>query len=310
MKIDLDHLLVIDAIDRRGSFARAADELHRVPSAITYAVNKLEQDLGVQIFDRSGHRARLTETGENVLREGRDLLRLAMRLEAHAKYLSQGWESELRIAVGDLVSSNRINKLVGEFFAEHGDRTRLRLSREVYGGCWDALAGDRADLVIGTSQSGMPAGGGFAIQPLGEIRFIFAVAPQHPLASAPEPLSADTIKFNRAVAASDTSRSLPPRTSGILSGQEVLSVADMWQKRQIQLMGLGAGYLPDYLVAADIAAGRLIEKKVEEARETGPLFIAWRSDFTGKALNWFRDRLADKQVQEELFADFGPGEEY
>lgn len=310
MKIDLDHLLVIDAIDRRGSFARAAEELHRVPSAVTYAVNKLEQDLGVQIFDRSGHRARLTDTGEKVLREGRDLLRFAMRLEAHAKFLSEGWEPELRIAVGDLVSTNRVNKLVGEFFAEHGDRTQIRISREVFGGCWDALAGDRADLVIGVGLSGMPAGVGFVTQPLGEINFVFAVAPRHPLAEAPEPLPAEVIQTHRSVAVSDTSRNLPPRTSGILSGQEVLAVADMRQKRQMQMLGLGVGYLPDYLVAADVAAGRLVIKKVEEARESGTLFVAWRSDFSGKALEWFRRRLADPLVQDELFADFSPGEEY
>jgi DNA-binding transcriptional LysR family regulator len=310
MKIDLDHLLVIDAIDRRGSFARAAEELHRVPSAVTYAVNKLEQDLGVQIFDRSGHRARLTDTGEKVLREGRDLLRFATRLEAHAKFLSEGWEPELRIAVGDLVSTNRVNKLVREFFAEHEDRTQIRISREVFGGCWDALAGDRADLVIGAGLSGMPAGGGFVTQPLGEVNFVFVVSPQHPLATEPEPLPADVIKMHRAVAASDTSRNLPPRTSGILSGQDVLSVADMRQKRQMQMMGLGVGYLPGYLVAPDVAAGSLVVKKVEETREAGPLFIAWRSDFSGKALEWFRRRLADPVVQGELFADFSPGEEY
>jgi len=310
MKIDLDHLLVIDAIDRRGSFARAAEELHRVPSAVTYAVNKLEQDLGVQIFDRSGHRARLTDTGEKVLREGRDLLRFAMRLEAHAKLLSEGWEPELRIAVGDLVSTNRVNKLVGEFFAEHGDRTQIRISREVFGGCWDALAGDRADLVIGVGHSGMPAGVGFATQSLGEVNFVFAVAPQHPLATVPEPLSGETIQMHRAVAVSDTSRNLPPRTSGILSGQEVLAVADMRQKCQMQMLGLGVGYLPDYLVAADIAAGRLIVKKVEEARESGELLVAWRSDFSGKALNWFRRRLAEPFVRSALFAHFAPGEEY
>jgi len=130
------------------------------------------------------------------------------------------------------------------------------------------------------------------------------------LAKAPEPLPAEVIQMHRAVAVSDTSRNLPPRTSGILSGQEVLAVADMRQKRQMQMLGLGVGYLPSYLVAADIAAGRLVVKKVEEARESGELFVAWRSDFSGKALNWFRRRLADPQVQDELFADFSPGEEY
>jgi DNA-binding transcriptional LysR family regulator len=89
-----------------------------------------------------------------------------------------------------------------------------------------------------------------------------------------------------------------------------LSVADMRQKRQLQILGLGVGYLPDYLVAPDVAAGQLVIKKVEETRESGALFIAWRSDFSGKALDWFRRRLADTAVQGDLFADFRLGEEY
>ena len=54
MKLSLDALSVLDTIDRKGSFAAAAEELHRVPSAITYQVQKLEQDLDVLLFDRRG----------------------------------------------------------------------------------------------------------------------------------------------------------------------------------------------------------------------------------------------------------------
>jgi DNA-binding transcriptional LysR family regulator len=68
MKISLDAIETLDAIDRRGSFAAAAEELFRVPSAITYHVQKLEQDMGVALFDRSGHRAELTEAGKELLR--------------------------------------------------------------------------------------------------------------------------------------------------------------------------------------------------------------------------------------------------
>ena len=82
MRLTLDALAVLEAIDRQGSFAAAAEELHRVPSAITYAVQKLEQDLDVLIFDRRGHRALLTDTGRELLREGRHLLQAAAELES------------------------------------------------------------------------------------------------------------------------------------------------------------------------------------------------------------------------------------
>lgn len=302
MKISLDNLLVIDAIVRRGSFAKAAEELHRVPSAITYAVHKLEQDLEVEIFDRSGHRAQLTATGKELLREGRDLLHAALKLEAHVQFISRGWEAELRIVVGDLVLPSRVQELIAEFFQLHGSRTRIRLAQEVYGGSWDALAGDRADLAIG-APLGIPPGGGYMTQPLQVMPFLFVVKPDHPLAKMPEPLSSKQIQNFRAVSAADSSRSLPPRTSGLLSGQEVLSVPDMWQKRIAQLQGLGVGFLPKFMVTRDIAAGRLVARDVEETRESAQLLVAWPSNTGGKALAWFRERLAEPAVQQMLFAD-------
>ena len=309
MKISLDLLTVIDAIDRRGSFAAAAAELYRVPSAITYSVNKLEQDLGIKIFDRSGHRATLTDTGHELLREGRSLLQSAARLEAHVQHVAMGWESELRIAVGDLVPLSRVLDLLARFFDEFGSRTRIRLSQEVYGGSWDALANDRADLVIG-APSGIPAGGGYATQPLASVEFVFVVAPGHPLASLPGPLSSGQIKKHRAVSAADSSRSLSPRTSGLISGQDVLTVHDMWQKRVAQIKGLGVGFLPRFLVSHDLAVGDLLQKPVEEMKEPAVLLVAWPGGYLGKASAWFRSELAKPQFIEALFSDIDPTSGY
>src|SRR5690606_9375533 len=148
--LSLDALLVLDAIDRRGSFAAAADELHRVPSAITYTVQKLEEELDVQLFDRRGHRARLTAAGRELLHEGRHLLRAAGALESRVKRVATGWEAELRIAYDTVIPVRGVLRLVGEFYGAECP-TRVRLLLEVLGGCWDALAGDRADLAIGAS---------------------------------------------------------------------------------------------------------------------------------------------------------------
>ena len=77
IKLSLESLEVLDAIARKGSFAAAAESLFRVPSAVTYTVRKLEEDLGITLFNRSGHRAELTEAGAELLREGRNLLNAA-----------------------------------------------------------------------------------------------------------------------------------------------------------------------------------------------------------------------------------------
>ena len=94
-RISLDALLVLDAIARRGSFAAAAEELHRVPSSVTYAIQKLEESLDTPLFDRRGHRARLTRAGEALLREGRDLLTLTDRVARNVKRIAPG-ERDIR----------------------------------------------------------------------------------------------------------------------------------------------------------------------------------------------------------------------
>jgi DNA-binding transcriptional LysR family regulator len=298
MKLSLDALLVLDAIDRNGSFAAAAEELHRVPSAITYTVQKLEQDLDVLLFDRRGHRAKLTAAGRELLSEGRHLLRAAGDIESRVKRVATGWEAELRIAYDDVIPLDGILRVVHEFY-RNPCPTRIRLGMEVLGGCWDALAGNRADLAIGASGDG-PAGGGYSAREMGSIEWVFAVAPHHPLASAREPLRPEEIIGHRAVAAADSARSLPPRTLGLLSGQETLTVPHLQAKLAAQSMGLGVGNLPRYLAEREAAAGRLVIKRTEEARQESPLHLAWRTAHRGKALQWFLKRLQPRGVLQEL----------
>lgn len=300
MRLSLDALMVLDAIDRRGSFAAAAEELHRVPSAVTYSVQKLEDDLGILIFDRSGHRAQLTEAGRELLREGRRLLAAASEIEARAKRVATGFEVELRIAVEDVIAVERLFPLVNEFYASQCG-TRLRILSEVLSGTWDALVSGRADLAIGASGHG-PPGGGYTTRPLGNLPFVFAIAPDHPLAALPEPLTPEQIMQYRAVAAADSSRSLPPRTSGLISGQDVFTVSTMRAKIAAHVAGLGVGHIPASLAAVEIAAGRLVARQVVEAPPEAQLLIAWRTAHQGKALQWFLNKLEDAGLCASLIA--------
>jgi DNA-binding transcriptional LysR family regulator len=298
MKLSLDALQVIDAIERLGSFAAAASELHRVPSSLTYTVQKLEQDLDVALFDRSGHRARLTPAGQELMQEGRQLLRAAGELECRVKRIATGWETELRIALDIMVPALQLFPLIAEFYAEESG-TRIRLAHEVLAGTWDALVSGRADLALGVSGE-VPAGGGYAIRMLGYKDFVFAVAPTHPLAALPEPLKHEQILAHRAVAIGDSSRNLPPRAIGLLTGQDVLTVPDLESKVAAQAAGLGCGYLPAHAAAPLIKAKRLVAKAVEEVTPVGNLYYAWRSQEQGKALRWFLKRLEDQEVRASL----------
>lgn len=287
LKLSIEALEVIDAIARKGSFAAAAESLFRVPSAVTYTIRKLEDDLGIAIFDRSGHRANLTEAGAELLKEGRYLLDAAQALERHVKRVATGVETEIGIAVSDLFNLTPVFQILDAFY-QQGFGTRVKLTREVFGGSWDALLTGRADISIGAPGEA-PPGGGCSTQLLGQLEFVFAVAPHHPLATLAEPLDNQDIMQHRAVAAADSSRNLPPRTSGIISGQDVLTVPDMQSKLEAQLLGLGVGYLPKSLANVWAAQGKLIIKQVAEPKTLAPTFIAWRqqrSHQMGKSQLW------------------------
>ena len=300
MKLSLDAFQVLDAIDRKGSFAAAANELHRVPSAITYSVKQLEDSLGVELFDRKGHRAVLTDAGKELLAEGRRLLQAAADLECRVQQVAKGWESELRIAVDTIVGIDKLYGVIEEFYHQKTG-TRIRLSREVLGGTWDAIASGRADLAVGAAGD-PPSGRTYATQLLGRVEMVFAAAPFHEICNAPMPLDDATIRLHRAVSVADSSRLLPPRTVGLLSGQDTLTVPTMEAKAAAQVAGLGVGFLPTWIAEREAAAGRLRILPVGAARPAGDAMVAWRPGQEGKALRWFVQRFSDPLVAAELLS--------
>ncbi len=282
---------MLDAIDRLGSFGRAASALGKVPSALTYSIRKLEDDLDVLIFDRRGYRAALTSAGKLLLDEGRRLLEHAASVEASIAQAAKGWEPELRIALDAILPWAWLEPHLAVYFKE-ACPTRLRISEETLAGSWDALADGRVDLVIGASGD-VPNSAQFGSQGLFDVTFLFCVAPAHPLARATDPIaSADVTEF-RGVAVADTSRRLPLRTTGLLSGQDRLVVPNMRAKIDAQIAGLGAGYLATWFARPEIKTGRLIEKRVDAPKPVVGLVVAWRANARGRALDWWRERMRD-----------------
>ncbi|MEN5070340.1 LysR family transcriptional regulator [Stenotrophomonas sp. TWI1183] len=294
LKLSLDALQILDAIDRRGSFAAAGKALHKVPSTISYTVSKLEEDLGVQLFDRVGPRAHLTPAGEALLEEGRHLLRAARELELRVRRVASGWEAELTVAVDSMFVPALLAEDVRAFNAV-AEQTRMRLISESLSGTWEALLDRRADLLVGGAGEG-PSGGGYVVEPMGVVRFVFAVAPSHPLAAAPEPLGREQLAGHCAIAVADSARRLLPRTVGLLMGQETVTVPDMVSKFRLQCAGLGFGFLPEPYVQQAVREGRLVIRQVEEPKPDETFWLAWRTGEEGAALKWWRERMQRPEV--------------
>jgi len=291
LMFDLDQLRIVEAIARQGSFVAAAQALHRVPSTISYAVSKLEEDLGVSLFEREGRSVQLTAEGSELLSHGRYLLQVAEDAQRAVQQVSSGWESELRIAISDLVVREAVLSLIEDFQAVAPD-TRLRVTTEVLAGTWDALFSGRADLVIGAS-SAVPSSSGIVAHKLAEVEFVFAVSPGHPLAAVEGIISDEQLREHSVISVADTSRDLPVITTGILPGQSVITVPDMHYKIEAQCRGLGIGSVPLHMIQQQLAEGRLV---IRETAQDGPrshmLMYAWRSRQQGRGLDWFRQRLS------------------
>ena len=298
-----DALEMMDTIERTGSFAAAARELGKVPSALTYSVRQLEDALDVLLFDRSSRQARLTAAGEELLREGRHLLAQIDAVANRVQRVASGWETQLTLAVDGVISQGPVFDLVEAFYALQPP-TRLKVRHEVLSGTWEALSSGHADLAlgVGAARSDNPD---IRVEPLGEMAFSFVVAPHHPLARLPEPLPATELMRHRVVAVADTTRSLEGLTVGILPGQDVLTLSSLRDKQEALRRGLGCGHMPHYLVKADLAAGSLVRKVVDQPQRVATLNLAWRHKGRepGKALQWWLEHLRHPATRTALLSN-------
>lgn len=290
-RLTLDALLVLDAIDRKGSFAAAAAALYRVPSAVTYAVQKLEQDLGVTLFHREGRRSVLTPAGRVLLEQGRELLEAADRLVETTRQVDSGWESSLNIAVDSILEFEVVYPLMERFYQIKPD-IEINLYEEVLAGAWEVVLDDRADLIVGAPEPvpSSPLLTAAAIEP---VQWGFVVPAGHPLALLKRPLTETDIEQYRAVVVRDSSREMPSLTRRVLDRQPRLSVPTLQQKIDVQKAGLGVGFLPLQRITAELQRGELVRLSVVDESPESPLYVAWKTSNKGRALQWFVEQLVD-----------------
>jgi DNA-binding transcriptional LysR family regulator len=321
-------LQMLDTIARSGSFAAAARELGKVPSALTYSVRQLEEALDVLLFDRSSRQAQLTAAGGELLHEGRRLLQEMDAVANRVRRVAHGWESQLSIGVDDALSLSPLLDLAEAFYALRAaptppararkqattaraaaaeppapaPATRLRLRTDVMAGTWEGLVHGQVDLAVGVDA--MPHHAGIEREPLGELPFVFCVAPQHPLAQATEPLTDAQLVHHRAVAVADTAQRLTPMTVHLLPGQDVLTVPHGRAKLEALLRGLGAGFIPQPLAHEHVRAGRLRIKAVARGNPRPTFHYAWRAEHgprgLGRALQWWLEQLARPATRRAL----------
>ncbi|MFY7866423.1 LysR family transcriptional regulator [Roseateles sp.] len=272
MKLDLESLAALDAVIRQGSFARAAEALHKVTSAVSYQVKKLEDQLGLPLVDRSAYRVRLTPAGEAVLAEGRRLLRQAHQVEALAQHLASGWEAKLLVVVdGILPLADTLRAL--KRLNEEGVPTRVQLKIEFLGGVQYRFEKEQADLMLVKQYAPSSQ---LQAQAQTELECVLCVSPEHPLAARAGPAALDELQAHVELSVQDSSERGERGERGeraealdshrfnhSFGGERVFYLSGFVAKRQALLMGMGFGWMPRYLVDDALASGELIELPFE-----------------------------------------------
>lgn len=256
MDIDLDGLEALDAIDRHGGFSGAARHLGRVPSAISYTVRQLETHLGVELFDRSGHRAVFTAAGRAILDEGRAVLARARRLQGLAAEFASGVEPRLSVVFDGIVPMAPVMRVLKALHDE-GVSTRIRMRVEFLGGVQDRFEATDADLMVVKSWEPSQR---LVARDLPPVEVVLVTHADHPLGAADGgTVTIDDLRSHLELTVHDSSRSSRVVDARVFGGSRVLFLADFASKLQAIEAGLGFGWMPLALVREPLAAGTLVE---------------------------------------------------
>ena len=274
-RISLEHWRALLAVVEAGGYAQAASALNKSQSAVTYAVQKMEELLGVKVFRVIGRKAHLTPTGEVLYRRAKALLDEAGALEGAAATLAAGWEAELRLAVEIIFPT----WLLLQCFARFGDerpQTRIELYESVLSGTEEALLQRKVDLAI---CSQVPPG--FVGDSLMRLRFLALAAPEHPLHQLRRELTLQDLRSHRHLVIRDTGSQR--RSGSWLGAEQSWTVSHKATSIRAAVMGLGFAWFPEEMIRGELERGELIPLPLREGGERwGELYLVFADrDYAG-----------------------------
>jgi DNA-binding transcriptional LysR family regulator len=253
MRFSLDAIEALDAIERHKSFAAAAKELHKAQSAVSYAIKQLEDALGVPLFDRSGHRALLTDAGRAVLDEGRLLLARARRIEAIGSRLNEAWEARLEVVIDGILPMDPILRALRRL-ADEGIPTHIQIRVEFLGGVQDRFERG-ADMML---VKDYVRDKNLIEHALAEVEVLLVAARGHALAAL-DPVTLDDLQRHVELTVHDSSESKRLVETNLFGGPRVFYLSDFNTKKQAVVEGLGFGWMPRYLIEDELQSGRIVE---------------------------------------------------
>ena len=289
--LSLDQLRILVTITDAGSFSAAGRQLRRAQSAISQSVATLEHAQGVLLFDRSGHRPRLTETGRVLVDQARLVLSSAARFEAVATGARGGVEPELALAIDPLVpTAPLIESLRG--LHQTYPHLPISFSTEGLGGALRRLRSGDVALAFCVLLPTVPPD--VVASPLLRVALTPVVAAGHPLAALGRPATSDDLESHVQLVLSD-----PVDREGSnygLASATRWRFVDLGRRLDFLLAGFGWCRMPGHLIVEHLRAGNLVQLDLaEDARDPADdltIYAARRVDNEpGPAGRWLLNNL-------------------
>jgi DNA-binding transcriptional LysR family regulator len=258
-RITLEQWQALVTVVDAGSYAKAAERLHKTQSTLTYAVQKIESLLGIKAFNIRGRKAVLTPTGQLLYRRARVLLDEAAGIETAAKRVSAGWEAEIRVAMEHIFPYAVMFESLDRFSRE-SPHTQIELIESVLAGTSEALTSRQADLAVTPI---VPAG--FVGEPLARMRFLPVAHPDHPLHALGRPLTQDDLRAHRQLVVRESGSTRNART--IVDAAQRWTVSHMTSSIMAVRLGYGFAWLPEEKIREELATHMLKPLPMREGRE-------------------------------------------
>ena len=297
-----DNFYMFALIAKHGNLSKAAEELGLTASAVSYAIKKIENHLGMPLLIRTTRNVELTEAGKYYCEKATAFLNEFQSMERSLNNISRGIEFRVNICINTLLHTPRHTSYLLHLLKQIFPSCQFNISTEVYFGVWDALLNKNMDIAIGAPGI-LVEGGGIDYIEIGEIRWCFVVPPHHPLADMPEPIPESVLRTFPNAFIEDTAENIPKRVGWLLQGQEAIKVTDWETKKAMQIRGTGIGFLPDTLVKNEITNGTVVEKKIKNPRQPSSMLLAIKHDLKGEVSQWIHNAFLENQVLWKHYSD-------